>query len=98
MVRFFYHILKYSLSSYYLGLLVEISKIELVADQELLNVFFNQPLEIGSGRLSMKYSGILNDNMKGFYRVKYKHALSKQPYTATTQFEVIDNKLVYYII
>ena len=71
------------------GCSIEIIKIETKEEDELVIIHFNQLLPIGNGKLTIKYTGILNDNMKGFYRAKYKHSLSKQPYTATTQFEVL---------
>lgn len=64
------------------------SKIELDENNEIARFLFDQALEVGNGKLKIKYNGVLNDKMQGFYKVKYKHSLAKEPYTATTQFEV----------
>ena len=38
--------------------------------------------------LSMKFEGILNDKMKGFYRSKQMTSSGEEKYGAVTQFEV----------
>ena len=38
--------------------------------------------------LSMKFEGILNDKMKGFYRSKQATLSGEEKYGAVTQFEV----------
>ncbi len=88
--QYFYNISKIISTCSYIkiGITLEITKIESKEDDELVVFYFENFLQIGHGKFTIKYTGRLNDNMKGFYRAKYKHSLSKQPYTATTQFEV----------
>ncbi|XP_063990680.1 putative aminopeptidase-2 isoform X2 [Diachasmimorpha longicaudata] len=40
-------------------------------------------------RMSMKYSGVLNDNMVGFYRSSYRDNLGNKRWLASTQFEKV---------
>ena len=40
--------------------------------------------------MHIKYTGKLNENLKGFYRSKYKHPSGETRYAATTQFEAAD--------
>jgi len=43
---------------------------------------------VGKGTLSLKFTGELNDRMKGFYRSKYTGPDGEDRYGAVTQFEV----------
>ena len=40
-------------------------------DNELLTIKFPQTLDVGKGALSLTFTGVLNDDLKGFYRSKY---------------------------
>lgn len=51
---------------------------------------FAEELSAGSVVLKIKYNGVLNDKMAGFYRSKYKIADGQEKYLATTQFEATD--------
>ena len=44
--------------------------------------------QVGEGTLSLKFTGELNDKMKGFYRSKYYGPDGDERYGAVTQFEV----------
>lgn len=47
-------------------------------------------------RLNVNYNGILNDNMAGFYRSKYKDALTgEEKYMVSTQFEATDARRAF---
>lgn len=61
-------------------------------DEKTDRVIFslNKFLEPGEFRLVLEYSGILNDQMAGFYRSKYKNK-----YLAVTQFEAIDARRAF---
>ncbi|XP_054154240.1 puromycin-sensitive aminopeptidase-like [Oppia nitens] len=61
--------------------------IEMSADMETSCLNFGQLLPIGSGLLTIDFSGTLNDKMKGFYRSKYSTPEGEDRYAATTQFE-----------
>ena len=45
------------------------------------------PLASGLYKLSMKFQGSLDDNLRGFYRAKYKSIDGEERYCAMTQFE-----------
>jgi len=51
---------------------------------------FAEVLPVGDGVLEIKFRGILNDQMAGFYRSKYKDSKGATKYMGVTQFEAID--------
>lgn len=52
---------------------------------------FPTPMEIGTEiDLKIGYAGILNDQMAGFYRSRYKDVHGAEKYMASTQFEALD--------
>lgn len=51
---------------------------------------FDEVLPVGKGVLEIKFTGILNDQMAGFYRSKYTDSKGAKKHLATTQFEAID--------
>ena len=55
---------------------------------ETLTLTFPDPLPLGNASLCIRYRGILNDKMKGFYRSKYTTPSGEERYGAVTQFEV----------
>jgi len=55
---------------------------------------FKQKIPAGKGELHLKFSGILNDKMRGFYRSGYKHQ-GRQKHLATTQFEATDARRAF---
>ncbi|XP_042437232.1 aminopeptidase M1-B-like [Zingiber officinale] len=62
------------------------SSIVEVKDDEILILGFDGILPIGKGILSIKYSGIINDESRGFYRSTYEQYGETQT-MALTQFE-----------
>ncbi len=56
---------------------------------ETVTMLFDKPISKGNHKLKLKFSGILNDKMRGFYRSKYKHD-GKDHHMAVTQFESTD--------
>ena len=52
-------------------------------------------LQCGEGTLSIKFTGLLNDKMRGFYRSGYKVG-EETRYAAVTQFEV--SALCYFFL
>lgn len=66
------------------------SNVKLDDQNELATITFPQALTLGSGKLAISYTGILNDKLKGFYRSKYVHPSGEERYAATTQFEAAD--------
>ena len=57
---------------------------------ETVSLEFPSELPVGVATLVLQYTGILNDQMKGFYRSKYTHPdhPGEERYSAVTQFEV----------
>ena len=56
---------------------------------------FPEVLPTGNGVLEIKYDGILNDKLKGFYRSKYTMANGEERYAAVTQFESTDARRAF---
>jgi len=54
-------------------------------EKETITLLFENSL-VGNFVLSIEFSGILSDDLNGFYRSKYSHK-GKEKYLATTQFE-----------
>jgi hypothetical protein len=71
-----------------IGVTIKSIKTKWKSDEELATFIFEKKLKVGEGRLNINYTGKLNDDMLGFYRVEYNHEFSKSQYTVTTQFEV----------
>lgn len=55
---------------------------------------FPKNLETGKGELKLKFKGILNDKMRGFYRSRYEHDGAVK-HMATTQFESTDARRAF---
>src|SRR3990167_2536587 len=56
---------------------------------------FAKAIEPGSWVLDVKFSGILNDKLHGFYRSTYQDASGQQKVIATTQFEATDARRAF---
>lgn len=61
---------------------------------ETATFLFPKALDIGKAKLTLIFSGILNDKMHGFYRSKYEIS-GKDYYLATTQFEATDARRAF---
>ncbi len=55
-------------------------------DDQTVTVSFADEVTAGDHELELKFSGVLGDNLHGFYRSGYKHN-GQQRWIATTQFE-----------
>lgn len=51
---------------------------------------FDGKLPVGKGKLEIKYRGILNGDMAGFYKSTYSDANGTKKVMASTQFEALD--------
>ncbi len=69
-------------------------KVEYNLKAETATLFFSSRITAGIGQLSLKFRGILNDKMRGFYRSKYSHG-GQEKYLATTQFEATDARRAF---
>ena len=67
-------------------------------EAQVATIHFPEALSLGTGQLSLKFTGELNDKLKGFYRSKYTHPNGETRYAAVTQFEVyICCYLIFYL-
>ena len=57
---------------------------------EVLTLVFPSAIPVGKAELRIQYTGILNDQMRGFYLSKYTDAKGLEQRIATTQFEATD--------
>lgn len=66
-------------------------KISSDAEKQITTFTFSEALSKGSkAQLALKFKGILNDNLAGFYRSSYTGADGSKKYLATTQMEPTD--------
>ena len=77
------------------GKVLRASRIELEPERERAHLHFNEALDPGAWTLHIKFSGILNDKLHGFYRSQYTDAAGKSHTLATTQFEATDARRAF---
>ena len=56
---------------------------------------FNQEIPPGAVALNIRFSGVLNDQLRGFYRSQYTASDGQQRSLATTQFEATDARRAF---
>ena len=61
---------------------------------ETATMLFEKTIQVSEAKLKLKFTGILNDKMRGFYRSKYKHDGEDQ-HMAVTQFESTDARRAF---
>ena len=61
---------------------------------EKLTIKFAKKIK-GKAKLSIKFTGTLNDRLLGFYKSQYKDKKGKTKYLATTQFEAADARRAF---
>ena len=69
--------------------------VSLEADSETATLDFGRVLAPGPAQLEMKFTGILNDRLVGFYRSEYQDGEGQTRYLATTQFEATDARRAF---
>jgi puromycin-sensitive aminopeptidase len=74
---------------------ISASRIELEPARERAHIHFTGPLTVGEWKLRIKFRGILNDKLHGFYRSQYADHAGKQHTLATTQFEATDARRAF---
>ncbi len=70
-------------------------KIKVDEPNETVRIKFDQYLETGPAKLNIKFTGILNDQLRGFYRSRYTNPEGETCYLATTQFEATDARKAF---
>jgi puromycin-sensitive aminopeptidase len=70
------------------------SKIKYDKKSETVIFSFPSPISPGKGQLYLKFSGILNDKMRGFYHSKYE-LNGEEKHLATSQFEPTDSRRAF---
>ena len=73
---------------------LKVSRITYDRTAETATFQFSQSVPKGERELKLKFKGILNDRMRGFYRSQYTHQ-GKQKHMATTQFEATDARMAF---
>jgi len=66
------------------------ARVELEPARERAHFNFDEKLEPGDWKLHIKFRGVLNDKLHGFYRSQYVDSAGKSHVAATTQFESTD--------
>ncbi|MBF8249400.1 MAG: puromycin-sensitive aminopeptidase-like isoform, partial [Candidatus Levybacteria bacterium] len=61
---------------------------------ETVAISFDKIISKGESKLKLTFTGILNDQMRGFYRSKYKHE-GRDQHMAVTQFESTDARRAF---
>lgn len=69
---------------------IDASTMSANAKDELLTLSWNSPLPVGLHTLRLRFTGVLNDQMRGFYLSKYTDDHGHEQRIATTQFEATD--------
>ena len=63
--------------------------------RETVTFDFGSTIPSGAARLDIRFTGELNDKLRGFYRSHYTDAEGKERYLATTQFEATDARRAF---
>ena len=62
---------------------------------ERAHVTLSRQIEAGDHRLTMSFDGVLNDQLRGFYRSTYTDVTGVEQVIATTQFEAADARRAF---
>ena len=68
---------------------------ELAADEERLTLRFEQPIPAGSAKLTIRFAGVLNDQLVGFYRSHFTDTDGQRHVIAVSQFEATDARKAF---
>ena len=77
------------------GIDLAAADIEYDAPEETVTFIFGSELEPGPADLHIKFTGELNDKLRGFYRSQYKGMDGEERYLATTQLEATDARRAF---
>ncbi|GFN99973.1 puromycin-sensitive aminopeptidase [Plakobranchus ocellatus] len=73
----------------------QVADISLNVEDEKVEFSFSEVLKPGEYTLNLKFTGVLNDQLRGFYRLKYKAADGELMYAAGTHFEATGARRAY---
>ncbi len=77
------------------GTSLSAQSIALDEEMETATFDFGREIPAGSAALYIRFNGILNDQLRGFYRSQYTDPEGRQRYLATTQFEATDARRAF---
>jgi puromycin-sensitive aminopeptidase len=77
------------------GQRISVQAIAIDADAETATLTFAAPLPTGTMQLFVRFTGILNDKLRGFYRSEYTLPDGSKRVMATTQFEAPDARRAF---
>ncbi|HSF31639.1 MAG TPA: M1 family metallopeptidase [Candidatus Tectomicrobia bacterium] len=77
------------------GQRISAQAVGLDADTETATLTFATPLPTGTAQLGLRFTGILNDKLRGFYRSEYSLPDGTKRVMATTQFEAPDARRAF---
>ncbi|HJU11966.1 MAG TPA: M1 family metallopeptidase [Candidatus Binataceae bacterium] len=77
------------------GKTVESTRVEMEPARERAHIHFRDALSPGEWKLNIKFRGVLNDKLHGFYRSQYTDSAGKSHTVATTQFEATDARRAF---
>ncbi|HUB70236.1 MAG TPA: M1 family metallopeptidase, partial [Acidimicrobiales bacterium] len=64
-------------------------------DEQQVALALPRPVEPGEARLELRFSGVLNDLLHGFYRSRFKDQAGEERWIAATQFESTDARRAF---
>ncbi len=73
----------------------QLASISLDEDAERATLTVDEELPVGPARIVIRFKGILNDDLRGFYRSVYKTEDGEEKVIATTQFEATDARRAF---
>ena len=74
---------------------ISTSGITLDEEMETVTFTFDREIPAGAASLAIRFSGTLNDQLRGFYRSRYTTPEGDERYLATTQFEATDARRAF---
>jgi puromycin-sensitive aminopeptidase len=77
------------------GAIVKVKESSHDDDLETVTFVFGGELQAGTATLQLRFTGTLNDQLRGFYRSRYTGEDGKDHYLASTQFEATDARRAF---
>jgi aminopeptidase N len=84
------HIISVNFTSSIDGKVFQVNEINYNKKLNTVKFVFDENLSVGNGSVKIKYSGILNGEMVGFYKSTYSDVNGTKKIMASTQFEALD--------